>query len=429
LIRTIIKRNITQPKQPASSALTAYCLLFAVCCFLFTACTDPDLVCDDALGCIRITANDPIRLAALLALSGDGAYLGQDSLRGVEMALAERDNLLLGHSLELAAVDTACVIETGRSAAVELVTDPLLVGIVGDTCSAVTEAIIPTVNQAGLLMISPSSVQPDLPQADVSPEGIWQMSFFRTVPSNLWQAVIAAEFAVEKLGVVTAAIIYDETENSMALQQTFADTFTAMGGRITFIGQLAVGQMDVQEVVTAVNTGQPELLYLSLFEPEANLVINNLAEGHSLLLLGPDTLFLPTFAESTGPAVQGMALTTVAPTGAAYEEFLDQWLALYGEAPSLLYHAHAYDATTILLNAVEDVAQAGRNNSLLIGRQALREAVAETELDGLTGRLLCEAAECASPAAIGIYQLTVDQISGEVWPPPLLWVPPDPGQQ
>jgi hypothetical protein len=79
----------------------------------------------------------------------------------------------------------------------------------------------------------------------------------------------------------------------------------------------------------------------------------------------------------------------------------------------------------ILLNAIEAVAQEGRNNSLLIGRQALREAVAVTQLDGLTGRLVCETAECASLATIGIYQLTTAQISGQNWPPPLLWRPSD----
>ena len=429
MIPTIIEGKANQHKQLARPGLAVCCLLFTIHCLLLAACTDPDLVCNDALGCVQIDANDPIRLAAMLALSGDGSYLGQDSLRGVEIALAERDNLLLGHSLELVNMDTACTIEAGRLAAIEADADPLLIGIIGDTCSAVTKTIIPAINQANLVMISPSSTQPDLPQADVSPGGVWQMSFFRTAPNSLWQGAVAAEFAVNELGVATAAIIYDETEGSQALQQAFATTFTALGGHITFAGQVTIGQVDVQEVMTGVNTGGPELLYLPLFEPEANLVINNLAEGRELLLLGPDSLFLPSFAKSTGTAVEGMALTHVAVTGAAYEEFLSQWLVLYGEDPVVPYHAYAYDATMILLNAVEAVVQEGRNGSLLIGRQALREAVERTQLDGLTGRLVCETAECASPATIGIYQLTAAQISGESWPPPLLWLPPDRRQQ
>ena len=426
---TIIEGKANQYKRLCRPGLAVGFLLFAVYCLLLAACTDPDLVCNDALGCVRIDANDPIRLAAMVALSGEGSYLGEDSLRGVEIALAERDHLLLGHPVEVVNMDTACTVEKGRMAAIEVGADPLLIGIIGDTCSAVTEAIIPVVNQANLVMISPSSTQPDLPQADISAEGEWQRSFFRTAPNSLWQGAVAAEFAVNELGVATAAIIHDDTEGSLALQQAFATTFTALGGQITFAGQVATGQVDIQEAMMAVNTGGPELLYLPLFEPEANLVINNLAEGRELLLLGPDSLFLPSFAESTGMAVEGMALTNMAVAGAAYEEFLSQWLVLYGEDPVVPFHAYAYDATVILLNAIEVVVQEGRNGSLLIGRQALREAVERTRLDGLTGRLVCETAECASPATIGIYQLTAAEISGEGWPPPLLWRPTDGRQQ
>jgi branched-chain amino acid transport system substrate-binding protein len=424
-MRTIIESSHRQIKPFLRLNLAVYGLLLILYFFLLVACTDPDLVCNDALGCVRIDANDTIRLAAMLALSGDGSYLGQDSLRGIEIALAERDNVLLDHPLELVSMDTACTIEEGRLAAIEADADPLLIGIIGDTCSAVTEAIIPAINRANLVMISPSSMQPDLPQADVSAGGVWQQSFFRTAPNGLWQGVVAAEFAANELGLATAAIIHDDTETNTALQQTFADTFTALGGRITFVGQVTLGQTDVQEVTTAVNTGRPQLLYLPLFEPEANLVINNLAEGRELLLLGSDSLFLPSFAESTGTAVQGMAITSASASGTDYEQFLAQWLVLYGEDPVVPFHAYAYDATMILLNAIEAVAQEGRNNSLLIGRQALRDAVTETQFDGLTGRLVCETAECASLATIGIYQLTTAQISGQNWPPPLLWRPSD----
>lgn len=437
--KTISERNKTVRHKPLAhlrlaphrSLITVYCLLLTAFSLFLAACTDPDLVCNDALGCVRIGANAPIRLAAMLALSGSGSYLGQDSLRGVEIALAERDNLLLEHPLELTSLDTACSLEAGRAAAIEAEADPFLLGIVGDTCSAVSQAIIPTVQQAGLIMISPSSTGPNLPETDISPEGEWQMSFFRTVPNTLWQGEIAADFARNELGATTAAIIYDETEASAVLQQKFTDAFMTLGGRITFVGQVALGQTDVQEVTTAVNTGRPDLLYLPLFEPEANLIINVMAEESDLglQLLGTDRLFSPNFAQNAGAAVQDMMLTGPTVAGAAYEDFLAQWLLSYGENPTTPYHAYAYDATIILLNAIETVAQVGRNGSLLIGRQALRQAVAETQFDGLTGPLACTTAECASPAAFGVYQLTRNQISGQDWPPPRLWPPPDSSQQ
>ena len=51
----------------------------------------------------------------------------------------------------------------------------------------------------------------------------------------------------------------------------------------------------------------------------------------------------------------------------------------------------------MLLNAVESVAQQGEDGTLIIGRQALRDAVAATAgYEGITGTLTCsEFGDCA----------------------------------
>jgi branched-chain amino acid transport system substrate-binding protein len=51
---------------------------------------------------------------------------------------------------------------------------------------------------------------------------------------------------------------------------------------------------------------------------------------------------------------------------------------MFGSEPTNVYHAHAFDAANMLLNAVESVAQQGEDGTLIIGRQALRDAVAAT---------------------------------------------------
>ncbi|MCB8945417.1 MAG: branched-chain amino acid ABC transporter substrate-binding protein [Ardenticatenaceae bacterium] len=399
------------------------CLVLTMCGGLLAGCTDPDLVCEDVLGCVQVGANDPIRVGYLLALTGDGGYLGQDSLRGMEMALAERDALFMGHPIELVGADTGCVVETGRLAALATADNPSLVGVIGPTCSAVAEAVIPIINRAGLVMISPSSTRPDLPLVDGAATGEWQKSFFRTVPNALWQGQVAAEFATQALGVTSAAVIYDETVWSEALRQSFVEAFMALGGQVMFMRQMTVGQTDVSELMTLVSSSQPELIYLPLFEPEASLLINNLPANPERVLLGADSLLLPSFAESAGTAVRGMAVTGPAVAGAAHDAFLEQWAVTYGDVPQVPYHAYAYDGVAMLLAAAEAVAQEGRNGELLIGRQALREVLAERPFVGLSGTLACQGGECSRPAAIGVYQLTDEQILGRVWPPPLIWQP------
>lgn len=79
------------------------------------------------------------------------------------------------------------------------------------------------------------------------------------------------------------------------------------------------------------------------------------------------------------------------------DEFIPMYQEMFGSEPTNVYHAHAFDATNILLNAVESVAQQGADGTLLIGRQALRDAVAATSgYVGLTGTLTCsEFGDCA----------------------------------
>ncbi|MEM7336101.1 MAG: hypothetical protein AAF490_28735, partial [Chloroflexota bacterium] len=73
-----------------------------------------ELVCEDAIGCVEVSAGDPIRVASALVITGPNESLGLDSQYGVEIALADRGEIL-GHSLELQAEDDGCSAEGGQT--------------------------------------------------------------------------------------------------------------------------------------------------------------------------------------------------------------------------------------------------------------------------------------------------------------------------
>jgi branched-chain amino acid transport system substrate-binding protein len=79
------------------------------------------------------------------------------------------------------------------------------------------------------------------------------------------------------------------------------------------------------------------------------------------------------------------------PSGSAYGAFVSNYEAKYDEAPTLPYHAYAYDAANIVLDAIETVAVQEEDGTLHIGRQALRETLYATSgFQGLTGSLTCD---------------------------------------
>ena len=57
--------------------------------------------CEDEIGCVEIGADDPIVIATMLVRSGPNALLGEDSAGAVEIAVAQRDGMLLGRDIEV----------------------------------------------------------------------------------------------------------------------------------------------------------------------------------------------------------------------------------------------------------------------------------------------------------------------------------------
>ena len=96
----------------------------------------------------------------------------------------------------------------------------------------------------------------------------------------------------------------------------------------------------------------------------------------------------------------------------------------YGEKPIAPFHAHAYDATMMVLNAIDKVAVKCPDGTMYIGRKALRDALYATKnMQGLTGTINCdEYGDCADPH-IAIYQTTAENVKNGVMPTKPVWKP------
>ncbi len=204
--------------------------------------------------------------------------------------------------------------------------------------------------------------------------------------------------------------------------------FKELGGTVTFQGAVNVGDTDMRPILTNVGAGSPDVLYFPIFEPEGNFIAAQSKEVAGLentILFGADGLLSESFPSGTGPAAVGMYLSGPYVEGDAYQQLLAKWDTKFGGSPPSGFHAHAYDATNILLDAIEKVALKGDDGTLLIPRQALRDAVTATAgFRGVTGTLACnETGDCATGEALGIYRITDAEVSGGNWPPEAVWTP------
>jgi branched-chain amino acid transport system substrate-binding protein len=378
------------------------------------------LECTDEIGCVELAPDDPIHLAYMLTVTGATATLGEDSLGGIEIALGERPEIE-GHEVTLSGEDSGCSPEGGQTAATRVASDPTVVAIVGTNCSGAAVAALPTISEAGMLMCSSSNTAPSL----TDPNEAWLPGYFRTAHNDRFQGRVAAEFAYEELGARTAATIHDGSPYADALQQVFSDTFQELGGTVTFQGAVNVGDTDMRTILTSVAADSPDVLYFPIFEPEGPFIVaqsSEIAGLENTTLFGADGLLADTFPENSGENAVGMYLSGPYVTGADYEAFRATWESTIGGVPPSGFHAFAYDCTNMILDAIESVAQVGADGSMLIGRQALRNAMTATSgFEGLTGTLACnENGDCATGEALGIFQITEAEIGGN-WPPDAVW--------
>ena len=359
---------------------------------------ESDADCDDPLGCVVISPEDPILLASALVISGPNADLGQDSQYGVELALDFREEVL-GHPLELQAEDDGCSAEGGGTSALKIVSNPQVVAMIGTSCSSAGVPAAKIISDAGYAMVSPSSTSPVL----TDPAQAFQPGYLRTAHNDSFQGRVMAEFAINELGVTKAAVIHTGEPYTEGLANVFSVSFEELGGEIVAYEVEAHDASDVEPLLTSITSAEPELIFYPVFISLASKITNMARDIEGLegvILAAADGIQSPSFLDNTLDTSEGLYASgpDLRFENTFYlNEFLPAYREKYGTDPTAPYHSHAYDATMMVLDAVEHVAKREDDGTLVIGRQALRDTLYSTsEYEGITGTLTCdEFGDCA----------------------------------
>lgn len=371
-----------------------------------TAPTTAAATCTDKIGCLTIGATDPIHVAYMMVVSGPDSSLGIDTRRGVEIAIDDKGGKLAGHTVKFDGQDDQCNAEGGQAAGTKLAADKTILAVIGGDCSSATTAALPVLTQAGLLVVSPAATAPSLTDpAKRLP------SFFRSCYNDKIQGALAAKFVWEELKLKSAATIHDGSPYAQQLQQVFADNFIKLGGKITTQEAGGPGDTDWKTQLIRISSGKPDLIYYPVFTAAAGFITaqsRSVAGLEKVTLMTADGAFNTDFLKGAGQAVTGMYQSSpdITALGSAYDDFLAKHKKKYNEGPLSAYHAHGYDAFNMIAAAVEKVAQKNADGSLLIGRQAMRDALAATkDFKGLTGSLTCDPNGDCGANIVAVYQI------------------------
>lgn len=363
--------------------------------------------CPDPLGCVYVPAGEPVEIG-LLQTFGEGMsdISGIDQVRGVELAVAEQERIL-NHPIITNSQDELCSGEGGVGGASILLENPQIVGVIGTTCDEAAIAAAPLFSEAGWVLISGANSNAELTQFQGEPGAAHVPGYFRTIPNNEWQGQVAAAFVRQELGISRVATLYTETFYGGQLRTIFNTTVANLGGSVAVDIPLVLNDQGWADIVQTLLEAEIELIYLPVGYSstiDAVIRIRTTPELEHVLLMASTTALSETFLGSVGEYGVGLyAAAPLAPTNDRYNNYRDLFRAAYQTEPTdaIDFSVYAYDATYLLFQAIEQVAQVGEDGSLLIGREALREAIAATHAyPGAAGELFCDVwsqGDCGNP--------------------------------
>jgi branched-chain amino acid transport system substrate-binding protein len=131
-------------------------------------------------------------------------------------------------------------------------------------------------------------------------------------------------------------------------------------------------------------------VFFSGFFTEAVPFVKQLrAKGLTVPFLAADGVHDPQFIKLAGQAAEGAYVSLPSPklSGDVYEKFKVDYHAAYGKpADSAPFTAESYDAATVLIDAIKQVAKKN-GDTLTIDTGKLRDAIAKTNLNGAIGTI------------------------------------------
>lgn len=348
-------------------------------------------------GTIRIPPRSPVKIGMGTMLTGDYAGMGIDMMHGAEMAVKEKGRVL-GHPVILQTEDDGCAGPPSVVIAEKLCNDPLVAGVVGYMCSGGSKPASDIHNKYKVVMVSPSSTALELTSRKIP-------IFFRTCWNDRIQAQRAADFAASR-GWKRVAVLHDKSDYGQSLAEGFALHLKTRGGEVLAVEGITRGDKDFSPVLTKIKPLRPQLIYFGGMSAEGVLLVRQMRRvGIKAEFMSDDGCFIEKdFIQAGGRATTGCFVTYAQEPDSAWVAHFE---SIYG--PRQTFSPQAYDAATILLMAVEAAAEKQPDDSLLIDKERLRNALAATDHEGITGKIVFDPHGDRTGSVVAVYEVIEEE--------------------
>jgi branched-chain amino acid transport system substrate-binding protein len=286
-------------------------------------------------------------------LTGSAANLGIYIRDGAKVAV-EQFNEEHGDEFEITLEEFDTQGDPAQAPTVldEYIGNEEILGIVGPAFSGETRAVLPTLTEEGLIMVSASATNPELPTV-VEGGG----AFHRVLPDDAAQAAGVIKYLENDLQPATIALVHDNSEYGKGLNDQIAGQIP---DSIEVVAQEVIDpeSEDFSAAVSAVNAADPDAIYFSGYYEEAGQLKKQLSDaGSEAQYMSGDGALDVGFIDAAGDAADGAILSCpcyfaspeadvpeIAEFATAYEEIIGN--------PAGTYSTEAFDAANILLTGI-----------------------------------------------------------------------------
>ncbi|HJP95710.1 MAG TPA: ABC transporter substrate-binding protein [Pyrinomonadaceae bacterium] len=325
-------------------------------------------------------------------LTGPTFNFGQSAINGVLMVANEVNQTggIHGRRIDVVIEDDRGSPEEAARKTAKLIDDDKVVAIIAGGTSGNSRAAAPKAQSSHVPLISPSSTDPAVTQTG---DYIFRACFVDT-----FQGEVMASFAAKTLKAQKAAILFDfNSPYGRGLTEYFELSFAKHGGRIVSKQSYTQGDADFKGQLSSIRAAEPDVIYIPGYYGDVALIAKQARMiGLTQPLLGGDGWDAPELWQLGGDALNGAYISThysADNPSPAIQAFVAEYKQRYGNLLPDAHAALAYDASRLLVDAIERAGSTEGNK--------IRDALAQTKnFTGVTGIINIDADRNAIKPAV-----------------------------
>ncbi len=373
------------------------------------------------------TDENPLHIAVIGPISGNGYENGVEQLRGVQMYVNEVNNKggIAGRKVKLDIVDDKNDPIRAVEKAYEIVDMNQALTVIGHNYSSCSVAAGEVYKKYGIPAISPSS-----DDFSVTANNDW---YFITTANNNMQGQFLAHsinllFENSFFKKQTVSIVAEEERYGDYLAKVFKEKCLELGLEIVYEKQLVTVSKNIDNQIDRIVTDlqlerAPGVLFLAMHATEGIKLVKALKDaGYRHPILGPSSFASSVFIDGfksfpkeqfqAGYYTEGVYVTSPLIFDTASEEaqkFSENYEETYKTEPA--WHAAAgYDAAMVVINAIENAGISGEIDSLKSDQLKIRNYLAninsiDNAIKGITGfNYFDNQGNMQKPISVGVFR-------------------------